>query len=236
MATRSDERAARQAARSAISIPVVITGGIYSWYDGNAWKSALSGKGLALRRRSSWAAATTSSSASSSTAAAATTRTGPNDYIYTYGSTPAYGYTQLPWHDGGQKKSLGFFVDDTYRLGWRTTLNLGLRYDWSRASIRSSPVLDPQGQRDLASPRPCARQRLTWNSVAAPRSASSSSSMMPGTSTVKLHAGRYYGGIVTSEFDNISPVGDAAVLFDGTYRQRAAESRQPRAGLRQHAA
>ena len=45
---------------------------------------------------------------------------GPNDYIYTYGSTPAYGYTQLPWHEGGQKKSLGFYVDDTYRLGGRT--------------------------------------------------------------------------------------------------------------------
>ena len=60
------------------------------------------------RRRSrtspttSWAAATTSSSASSTTAAAATTSSGHNDYIYTYGGVPAYGYTQLPYHQGGQ--------------------------------------------------------------------------------------------------------------------------------------
>ena len=43
--------------------------------------------------------------------------TGLNDYIYTYGTTPAYGYTQLPYHQGGLMRTIGFFGDDTYRLG-----------------------------------------------------------------------------------------------------------------------
>ena len=41
--------------------------------------------------------------------------------------------------------SIGVFVDDTFRLGSRVTLNLGLRYDHSTAGIRSYPVLDANG-------------------------------------------------------------------------------------------
>ena len=42
--------------------------------------------------------------------------TGYNDYIYTYGGEPAYGYTQLPFHQGGQMRALGVFLDDTFRV------------------------------------------------------------------------------------------------------------------------
>ena len=77
---------------------------------------------------------------------------GPNDYIYTYGSTPAYGYTQLPYTQGGRMKAFGIFVDDTYQIG-RATLNLGLRYDDSKAyfaragSARSPTAIPPARSR-----------------------------------------------------------------------------------------
>ena len=38
---------------------------------------------------------------------------GYNDYIYTYGAVPDYGYTQDPYWEGGRMRALGFYVDDT---------------------------------------------------------------------------------------------------------------------------
>ncbi len=40
---------------------------------------------------------------------------------------------------------MGVFADDTFRLGDRLTLNLGLRYDHSKASLPDAPVLDSLG-------------------------------------------------------------------------------------------
>src|SRR6185436_1980118 len=88
-----------------------ITGGIYSWYDGKSQKTAMSGTltkfadnfmnghhdlKLGVQYNSGLGEYTY----------------GPNDYIYTYGAIPAYGYTQLPFTQGGRLKSLGIFADD----------------------------------------------------------------------------------------------------------------------------
>jgi hypothetical protein len=191
-----------------------ITGGIYSWYDGVSWKTAAAGK-VSHYAENFIGGSHDLKLGVQFDSGGSDYITGPNDYIYTYGSTPAYGYTQLPWHEGGQKKSLGFFFDDTYRVGSRATLNLGLRYDWSRASIRSYPVLDPQGN-ETSQTSPSIDNLYTWNSVA-PRFGLVVKLNQAGTSTVKMHAGRYYGGIVTGEFDDVSPSVTPRFLFDGTY-------------------
>jgi outer membrane receptor protein involved in Fe transport len=191
-----------------------ITGGIYSWYDGVSWKTAAAGK-VSHYAENFMGGSHDLKLGVQFDSGGSDYVLGPNDYIYTYGSTPAYGYTQLPWHEGGQKKSLGFYVDDTYRFGGRTTLSLGLRYDWSRASIRSSPLLDAQGN-ETSQSSAAIDNVYTWNSVA-PRFGLVFKLNDAGTSTVKLHAGRYYGGIVTSEFDDVSPAVTPRFLFDGTY-------------------
>ena len=82
-----------------------ITGGIYSWYDGKSAKTAFSGKvtkyadnflggshdfKVGVQYNSGWGEYTY----------------GHNDYIYTYGSVPAYGYTQLPYYQGGRLKAV----------------------------------------------------------------------------------------------------------------------------------
>ncbi len=69
---------------------------------------------------------------------------GLNDYIYTYGSTPAYGYTQLPYTQGGRMKALGIFADDAYQLG-RATINVGVRYDNSKGYFAPQDLLDASG-------------------------------------------------------------------------------------------
>jgi hypothetical protein len=191
-----------------------ITGGIYSWYDGNSWKTAGMGKVSHYAEHFLGGSHDLKLGVQIDSGGSDYT-TGPNDYIYTYGSTIAYGYTQLPYHQGGQKKSFGGYVDDTYKIGDRTTLNLGVRYDWSRASIRSYPILDAQGKETSQSSREIP-DVFTWNSVA-PRFGLIYRLDERGKSIVKVHAGRYFGGVVTSEFDAISPSQSPRYLFSGFY-------------------
>src|SRR4029450_8007868 len=68
-----------------------------------------------------------------------------NDYIYTYGGVPAYGYTQLPFDKNGHMRTLGTFVDDTFRVNQRLTLNLGVRYDWSGADLPGGRLVAREG-------------------------------------------------------------------------------------------
>jgi hypothetical protein len=191
-----------------------ITGGIYSWYDGNSWKSAVSGK-VSHYAESFMGGSHDVKLGVQFDSGGSDYAFGPNDYIYTYGSTPGYGYTQQPYHIGGQKKSLGMYVDDTLRIGSRVTLNLGLRYDWSRASIRSYPVLDAQGN-ETGDFSPEVPDVFTWNSVS-PRAGVIFKLNESGRSLLKAHLGRYYRGIVTSEFDNTTPSVTPRFFFDGTY-------------------
>jgi hypothetical protein len=179
-----------------------ITGGIYSWYDGNAWKSAVSGK-VSHYAENFMGGSHDVKLGVQFDSGGSDYALGPNDYIYTYGSTLAYGYTQLPWHQGGQKKSIGTYVDDTFRAGSRVTFNLGLRYDWSRASIRSYPTLDALGNETGQSSREIP-EVFGWNSVS-PRGGIVLKLNESGKSILKVHAGRYYRGVVTGEFDNITP-------------------------------
>ena len=191
-----------------------ITGGIYSWYDGTSWKTAGMGK-VSHYAENFLGGSHDLKLGVQFDSGGSDYATGLNDYIYTYGSTIGYGYTQLPYHQGGQKRSLGTYIDDTYRLGSRTTLNLGLRYDWSRASIRSYPILDAQGGETGQSSREIP-EVFTWN-VVSPRFGLIYKLTEDGKTTVKLHAGRYYGAVVTSEFDNISPSITPRYLFSGFY-------------------
>jgi hypothetical protein len=191
-----------------------VTGGIYSWYDGNSWKSAVSGK-VSHYADNFMGGSHDLKLGVQFDSGGSDYALGPNDYVYTYGSTVAYGYTQLPYHQGGQKRSIGTYIDDTYRLGSRTTLNLGLRYDWSKAGIRSYPVLDALGQ-ETGQSSPERPGLFTWNSVS-PRVGIVYKFTDAGKSTVKAHFGRYYRGVVTSEFDNTTPSLTPRFLFDGTY-------------------
>ena len=191
-----------------------ITGGIYSFYDGNSWKSAVSGK-VSHYAEEFLGGSHDLKLGVQFDSGGSDYVLGPNDYIYTYGSTPAYGYTQLPWHEGGQKKSIGVYFDDTFRLGSRVTLNLGIRYDWTRASIRSYPLLDDAGN-ETGDFSPEVPEIFTWN-VVSPRAGVIFKLNETGQTMLKFHAGRYYRGAVTSEFDDVNPAVSPRFLFDGTY-------------------
>ena len=71
---------------------------------------------------------------------------GPNDTYLTYTTSgrPTTGTTQLPYHQGANGRSIGTYVDDTYRIG-SAVINVGVRYDYSRGSFPSFPLLDALG-------------------------------------------------------------------------------------------
>jgi len=53
--------------------------------------------------------------------------------------------TKLPQISGTNIGSWGGYIDDTYRVGNHITMNLGVRYDYSRGFFPSFPLLDAQG-------------------------------------------------------------------------------------------
>ncbi len=139
---------------------------------------------------------------------------GLNDYIYTYGSTPAYGYTQLPFTQGGRMKGSAFYADDTYQLG-RATMNLGLRFDTSKG------YFVPQDCSMRMATRPASSRRrgqvFRWNvAVAAPRRHLQAERQRvvggEGATTAATIAASSPG-----EFDNTTPSITPRYLFSGLY-------------------
>lgn len=191
----------------------MITGGIYSWYDGKSEKTAFSGKVTKFADKFLGGSHDFKLGVQYNSGLGEYTF-GPNDYIYTYGSTPAYGYTQLPYTQGGRLRSFGVFADDTYQIG-RATLNLGLRYDDSKAYFVEQDLLDASGSPTGAQSR-AVDEVFRWRAVS-PRLGISFKLNERGSTLLKAHYGRYYRGIVTGEFDNTSPSITPKFSFSGRY-------------------
>ncbi len=196
-----------------------ITGGIYSWYDGEISKTAVSAKishfadhflggshdfkfGIQYNRGGHDYV------------------TGYNDYIYTYGPTDyypsgyKYGFTADPSYKGGRERTIGAFFDDAFRLSSRLTLNVGVRYDNARAYFDSLPLLDKNG--NITGQSPAADNLFTWNTVS-PRVGFNLKLTGDGKTVLKGHYGRYYRGIITGEFESLSPSRSTFYSFSGDY-------------------
>ncbi|MFN7979615.1 MAG: TonB-dependent receptor [Vicinamibacterales bacterium] len=193
-----------------------VTGGIYGWYDGKAQKTAFSGKVTKYADDFMGGSHDFKVGVQFNSGLGEYTY-GNNDYIYTYSGVPSYGYTQLPWNQGGRVKAIGAFADDTYKVG-RATFNVGLRFDRSRAYFVAQDFLDatgkPTGQQSKA-----VDNVFTWTAFS-PRLGVNFKLNDSGSTLLKAHYGRYYRGIVTNEFDNATPSITTKYLFDGVYDSR----------------
>jgi hypothetical protein len=111
-------------------------------------------------------------------------------------------------------KGWGFYADDTYQLG-RATLNLGVRFDTSKAYFVPQDLLDatgnPTGQQSRG-----VDEVFRWNALS-PRHGVTYKLTQNASSVVKANYGRYYRGIVTSEFDNTTPSITTKYYFSGLY-------------------
>jgi hypothetical protein len=192
-----------------------ITGGIYYWYDGKSFKTAFAGKVTKyadnfLGAQHDFKVGVQYNSGGSETL------NGYNDYIYTYGSELYFGYTQNPFYIGGRMRSIGLYADDTIRKG-RLTLNLGVRFDYSKGYFNSFPLLDRNlneiGQSQAVG------NLFDWN-VISPRVGATVKLNEAGTTLLKGTWGRYYRGVVTGEFDGATPSVAPKYTFSGEYDSR----------------
>jgi hypothetical protein len=190
-----------------------VTGGIYSWYDGKSEKTAFSAKVTKFADEFLGGSHDFKVGVQYNSGLGEYTY-GPNDYIYTYGGIPEYGYTQLPYTQGGRMRSFGLYADDTYQIG-RATLNLGLRYDDSKAYFVEQDLLDPAGV-PTGQQSPAVDEVFRWR-VLSPRLGLTFKVTDSGSTLFKANYGRYYRGIVTSEFDNTTPSITPVYLFSGLY-------------------
>ncbi|OFW27075.1 MAG: hypothetical protein A3H97_21325 [Acidobacteria bacterium RIFCSPLOWO2_02_FULL_65_29] len=137
------------------------------------------------------------------------TLTGPNDTVRTLTTGRRIGTTQLPYYQGTRAKTYGTYVDDTFRLGDRTTLNLGLRYDYSQGFYPSFPMLDqagnPTGQLSAAN------DDVYDFSVVSPRVGMNVK--VSSRTVVKGHYGRYYSAL-DRDFSAIVPSTTPELTFD----------------------
>ncbi len=192
-----------------------ISGGIYYWYDGDSWKTAVAGKVSHFADNFLGGSHDFKFGVQYNSGGSDYT-IGYNDYIYTYSQTyPGYGfgYTRVPFHYGGEMRSVGVFADDTFRVSDRLTLNVGLRYDNSRAFFAAQPILDKQGN-ETGQFSPAIDNLYTWNTVS-PRVGFNWKASSDGRTVLRAHYGRYYRGIVTGEFAPAGP--SVAPVFIGLW-------------------
>lgn len=137
---------------------------------------------------------------------------GPNDVLTTFSQTgrPTTGITQLPYHQGAQAFWNGVYVDDTFRLP-RAVLNIGVRYDHSRATFQELPFLNaagrPTGQMSTANDNV-----YTWNTVS-PRVGLNWQVTESANTVVKAHYGRYYKALEPGEYRGAVPSISPAFSF-----------------------
>jgi hypothetical protein len=103
----------------------------------------------------------------------------------------------------------GAYFEDTYRVG-RAAFNLGVRYDYSKGSYPSFPLLDASGSPTGA--MSAAVDKVYDWSTFSPRLGVNVRLTESGSSVVKAHYGRYYKELEAGEFrpavPSISPAYD----------------------------
>jgi hypothetical protein len=184
------------------------TGAISSWGENRSWRYGFQGK-LSHYAENVLGGSHDLKVGLQYSTNGASNLTGNNDTILTYNNTPgrrATGTTQLPFYRGTEARWWGTYVDDTYRIGDRTVVNLGLRYDYSVASYPSFPFLDQFGRPTGQMSEP--NDHVYDYSVFSPRVGVNH--RLIGQTIVKGHYGRYYSAI---ERDYAAIVPSTTTLF-----------------------
>lgn len=180
------------------------SGGILSWYDGDIWKSQVSGKvsyyaDNFLGGDHDFRFGVQYTNAGTDYIYAYTN--GVKFYDYTYGDyLYQYAYFQTPYHTGGDVNSIGFFVDDTFSVTDNLTLSLGARFDRSTGSRPSFPELNNAGD-ETGGTIPAASDLVNW-SVVSPRLGFTYQFPLKKPTQIRGHYGRYYQALLTPYLRN----------------------------------
>jgi hypothetical protein len=115
-------------------------------------------------------------------------------YLYTYN----YMYQQNVFSYGGVVNSIGAFVDDSWKIGDRLTVNLGIRLDHSAGSIQSFPVF--QGWEETSAMTPEVPNVVKWTTVS-PRVGLAFQLTSDKKTLLRASYGRYYDALLMSNWN-----------------------------------
>jgi hypothetical protein len=121
---------------------------------------------------------------------------------YMYNGYPYYMYKQNVFSYGGVVNSIGAFFDDSWKIGNRLVINLGMRFDHSRARIPSFPTYD--GWTKTSKMAPGIDDLVTWNSFS-PRIGLAFQLTSDKKTLLKASYGRYYEALLISNWESPGP-------------------------------
>jgi len=126
-------------------------------------------------------------------------------YGYTYGGDYYYKADFLPYWYGNEQESVSVFVDDSWSISSRLTLNLGLRYDYHKGIIPSYDRLDVNGQ-PTGEKIPGIDPAFTWNNLS-PRLGFAYALGADQKTVIRGSFGVYYDGNVGGNWNSPPPDG-----------------------------
>jgi hypothetical protein len=174
----------------------LITGGIQNWTENRSYRNAFASKLSRFVDRSMGGSHDFSAGLQYGVHGSDQLN-GPNDVITTSNGRPLFGTTQVPYHQGARVNWTGAYFEDTYRVA-RVALNLGLRYDYSKASFPSFPLLDALGN-ETGELSARVDEVYDWSTFS-PRVGVNVRLTEAGSAVVKAHYGRYYKELEAFEF------------------------------------
>jgi hypothetical protein len=117
---------------------------------------------------------------------------------YDYGGYPYFMYEQDVFSYGGVVNSFAAFADDSWKIGDRLTLNLGIRFDHSAGSIQSFPVY--HGWQKTAAATPEVPDVVQWDTIS-PRVGLAFQLTSDNKTLLKASYGRYYDALLMSNWN-----------------------------------
>ncbi|MFP4081921.1 MAG: TonB-dependent receptor domain-containing protein, partial [Candidatus Aminicenantes bacterium] len=118
-------------------------------------------------------------------------------FYYDYAGYPWYMYQRDVYYVGGVVNSIGGFVDDSWKIGDRLTLNLGLRFDYNNGFIPELPLMD--GWTKTSETTPAVEDVVTWK-VFSPRIGLAFQLTSDQKTLLKASYGRYYDALLMSNW------------------------------------
>lgn len=114
---------------------------------------------------------------------------------------PSYIDVRDPSFTGGHVRQIGFFVDDSWSVASRLTLNAGVRFDMNSGWIQDMPILD--AARNEVGTADGLDDLVDWKTFS-PRVGATFKIRESGT-VARASYGRYYQGSTTNLFSALSP-------------------------------
>lgn len=111
-------------------------------------------------------------------------------YFYDYYGEPYYFYQRDVYYVGSAENSFGAFVDDSWKIGDRLTLNLGFRFDFINAGVPELPLMDGWVG-PTSETTPAVKDLIAWNSFS-PRIGLVFQLTSDQKTLLKATYGRYY--------------------------------------------